>query len=155
MYNKWKPQPLNIHLYLFVTVVEPNGQQRSVRRAEEGPPLAAEGQVLQQVEGAVLHPHEGLPALLQEGVQRGQDLRDGPVPVQGEADRRGAGRLGEQEDLQRHLHGADAAVARREDLSEGGARPGGLVRADRGLRPRVQGEEAGHQDIVSGEYVQR
>ena len=49
---------------------------------QEGDPVAPEGQAFLQVEGALLHPDQGLLPLLQEGLLKA--LRDGRIPVQGE-----------------------------------------------------------------------
>lgn len=101
------------------------------------------------MEGTLLYPDQGLPAVLQEGVERRSNLGNGPVPLQSEADRRRTSRLGEQENLQHRLDGTSRP--RWQDLPEGISRTRGLVRATRRVHARVQGEEESHEDILSGE----
>lgn len=87
--------------------------------------MAATRQTLQPLEGALFHTDPRLSALLPTGFRRRQDIGDGPVPLQGQTGRRGQGRMGEQEDVQRGGPHPDGEGW--EDLFEGSGRSGGLV----------------------------
>lgn len=104
--------------------------QRLHPRHKTWSPLAATRQTIQPLEGALLHSHQRLPALLPARFRRRQDIGDGAVPLQGQARGCRQGPVGEQEDIQRG--GLDTGQ-RREDLFEGPRRAGRLVRTPGGV----------------------
>lgn len=70
---------------VFCVPVADLGARRDAARHQEGSPLAAAGADLLALEGAFLHPHSRLPSLLQALLGARQDLRHGPVHLQGQS----------------------------------------------------------------------